>query len=121
MSTSTVQEASGSESQKQAIEKAKAAFAKLPDGDRLFQQCVNDQGTVLEVVEALHNHCAIHKRRKFTRILESFRRYTSWMNSISGSVNFAVQTSSGIACPLWAPIKFVLKVCFLLLELLEVW
>ncbi|PMD29123.1 TPR-like protein [Hyaloscypha variabilis F] len=110
MSTSTVQEVSGSESQKQAIDKAKAAFAKLPGGDRLFQQCVNDQGTVLEVVEALHKQCAIHKRKKFTRILESFRRYTSWMNSISGSVNVAIQPSLGIACPLWAPIKFVLKV-----------
>jgi hypothetical protein len=119
MSTSTVQEVSGSESQKQAIDKAKAAFAKLPGGDRLFQQCVNDQGTVLEVVEALHKQCAIHKRKKFTRILESFRRYTSWMNSISGSVNVAVQPSLGIACPLWAPIKFILKVYFLLLVLLK--
>jgi hypothetical protein len=110
MSTDTIQAVSGSVSQKQAIENAKAAFAKLPSGDSVFQQCINDQETVHEVLAALHKQYRVHKRKKFTRLLEAFHRYTSWMNSISGSINLAVQTSSSISCPLWAPIKFVLKV-----------
>jgi len=111
MSASTfVQAVQASASQKEAVDNAKAAFARLPGGEALFQQCIDSKEPVHEIVESLHRKCGVHKRKKFTKLLTGFQRYTSWMNSIAGSIDVAVQTSSGIACPVWAPIKFVLKV-----------
>lgn len=110
MSATRVQANPSSVSQKQAVDNAKAAFAKLPGGEALFQQCIDSNEPVHEIVESLYRKCGVHKRKKFTRVLTGFQRYTSWMNSIAGSIDVAVQASSGIACPVWAPIKFVLKV-----------
>jgi hypothetical protein len=110
MSATLVQAPQNSVSQKQAVDNAKAAFARLPGGEALFKQCIDSKEPVHEVLESLYKQCGVHKRKKFTKLLTGFQRYTSWMNSIAGSIDVAVQASSGIACPVWAPIKFVLKV-----------
>jgi hypothetical protein len=110
MSASLVQAVPDSVAQKQAVDNAKATFARLPGGEAIFQQCIDSKEPVHEIVESLYKKCGVHKRKKFTRLLTGFQRYTSWMNSIASSIDVAVQASSGIACPVWAPIKFILKV-----------
>ncbi|ORY10120.1 hypothetical protein BCR34DRAFT_355975 [Clohesyomyces aquaticus] len=97
-------------SAKEAVEDAKAAFAKLPHGSPLFQQCISDQITIDTVLETLKEKASMYRRRKCTNILERFYRYTSWMTNISRSIDVAVNASAGIACPVWAPIKFVLMI-----------
>ena len=96
--------------QKAAIDRAKAALARLPQEDISFQQCVVGQETVHNVLELLCKDSSVYRRKRSTRLLENFKRQTDWMMNISGAVDIAVQTSAGIACPVWAPIKFVLKV-----------
>ena len=101
---------SNSALQKEAIDRARAAFAKLPHDNTLFQQCIGEGETVHSVLESLCQKCSAYKRKTSTKLLERFYRCSAWMTNISDSVDIAVQTSAGIACPLWAPIKFVLKV-----------
>ena len=95
---------------KDAIDRARLAFAELPQGDALFQQCISDQETICSVLETLSQKAGVYKHKRSTRLLESFHGCTAWMKNISESIDVAVQTSWGIACPIWAPIKFVLKV-----------
>ncbi|CAI6340820.1 unnamed protein product [Periconia digitata] len=102
---------SNSRAQQEAVNRVKAAFAKLPQDDVIFRQCVADQESVSDVLGVLSKNSGIFKKKRSTRLLDNFRRYTIWMTNISSAVDTAVQVSSGIACPLWAPIKFVLKVC----------
>jgi hypothetical protein len=97
--------------QHNAMNRAKAAFARLPQENTTFQECIVSHETVHKVLENICADGRIYKRKRSTRLLESFERHTSWMMNISGAVDVAVQTSAGIACPMWAPIKFVLKVC----------
>ena len=42
--------------------------------------------------------------------MEMVQKYTAWLQNISDVVDVAVQTKAEIGCPLWAPIKLVLKV-----------
>jgi hypothetical protein len=74
MATTIIQAVSGSASQKLAIDNAKSAFARLPSGDSIFQQCINNKETVHEVVQSLQRQCGVHRRRKFTRLLSEFHR-----------------------------------------------
>lgn len=94
----------------EASDRAKKALARLPQDDTTFKQCLTSQETVHHVLEILLKKGGVYKRKKSTKILESFKRQTAWMMNISGAVDVAVQSFSGIACPIWAPIKFVLKV-----------
>ncbi|KAL9102265.1 MAG: hypothetical protein Q9163_002575, partial [Psora crenata] len=104
------QEPQQSELQKQAIENAKTAYSRLPHGDAVFQQCVEGKETLADVLTAVEQRCQSHRNKKSTRFLDKLEKYTSWLHNISGVVDVAVQTQAGIACPLWAPIKLVLKV-----------
>jgi len=97
--------------QKAAIDRAKAALARLPQEDASFQECIVNQETIHNVLELLCKDSGLYKRKRSTRLLNSFKHHTEWMMNISSAVDIAVQTSAGIACPVWAPIKFVLKVC----------
>jgi hypothetical protein len=110
MSMNLASATSGSNCQKEAIDNARASYAKLPRGNALFDQCISNHETVHDVLYSLCQQSGAHKRKKSTKVLERFQNCASWMMSISRSIDVAVQTSSGIACPLWAPIKFVLKV-----------
>jgi hypothetical protein len=96
--------------QKEAVNRAKAAFAKFPHENDEFQKCVNDQISIDVVLATLREKAASHKRKRSTKVLEGFHNYTSWMMNISKSIDIAVNTSAGIACPVWAPLKFVLMV-----------
>jgi hypothetical protein len=96
--------------QREASARAKAVFSKLPHDNDLFQQCMGNQVTIDTVLATLRSKAAAHKRKKTTSCLDSFHRYTSWMLNISGPIDVAVNASSGIACPVWASLKFVLMV-----------
>lgn len=89
------------------MEKAKVAFSRLPNGDHLFQQCINSP---LSIVEAVEKTQQSQKERKSTKILEGLQKHTSWLQNLSSVVDVAVQTQAGVACPIWAPLKFVLLV-----------
>ncbi|KAF8246217.1 hypothetical protein K440DRAFT_553948 [Wilcoxina mikolae CBS 423.85] len=93
--------------QEQAIANARSAVSRLPPD---FQACINQAQTIPEVVEATAQKYHIFKRKRLTRILEKFHQYTLWLQSISAAVDIVVQINTGIGCPLWAPIKFVLIV-----------
>lgn len=97
--------------QQEAIARAKAAFHKLPHNDELLQQCIANEVSLETVVKRLRDQSVAHERKRSTKLLERFHHYTSWMMNMSRSIDVAVNASAGIACPVWAPIKFVLMVC----------
>ena len=52
----------------------------------------------------------LHKKKRFTKLLDGFQKHTLWLQNMGSVVDVVVQTQAGIGCPVWAPIKFVLKV-----------
>ncbi|KAF2114076.1 hypothetical protein BDV96DRAFT_647562 [Lophiotrema nucula] len=92
------------------VDRARAAFQSLPRDNILFQQCLTDQITLESVFAHLQKKSFSHKRKLSTRTLDRFQRCTGWMLNISRSIDVAVNASAGIACPVWAPIKFVLMI-----------
>ena len=100
----------GSALQRQAIQEAQTACSLLPKGHVIFQQCVKEQETLVEVVSAVTQKCHSFKKNRFAKLLGTFQKYTIWLQNISSVVDVIVQTQAGIGCPLWAPIKFILKV-----------
>jgi hypothetical protein len=95
--------------QVQAIGKARAAFSQLPNGDVIFQQCINGQESITDILATVARRHGSYRSRKCTQLLEAFQRHTTWLQNISEVVDVVVQTQSGIGCPLWAPVKFVLQ------------
>lgn len=95
---------------RQAIQRAAAAFAQLRDGSQLFRECVADTNTIEELIKSIEiNHQ--HRRKKASsRLLATFHRHTAGLRTLSGAINVAVQTQAEFACPLCAPIKFFLVV-----------
>ena len=63
-----------------------------------------------DILSAIEQKCQSYKKRKSTKFLEKVQKHTAWLQNISEAVDIAVQTQAGIGCPLWAPIKLVLKV-----------
>ncbi len=53
---------------------------------------------------------AISEEQESIRFLSKLEKYTTWLQNMSAVVDVAVQTQAGFGCPLWAPIKFILKV-----------
>ena len=96
--------------QKLAIEDARTAFSRLPHSNAVFRQCLEGKETLAEVLTTVEQRCQTFKRKKSTRFLEKLQKHTTWLQNISSVVDVAVQTQAGIGCPVWAPIKFVLKV-----------
>ncbi|KAL0258646.1 hypothetical protein SLS55_006143 [Diplodia seriata] len=92
---------------KQAVERAKDAFARLPNGDQIFQRCINSPFSIVEAVGEIQ---ASQKRRKSVKVFEGLQKYTAWLQNLSPVVEVAVQTQAGVTCPVWAPLKFVLLV-----------
>ncbi|KAF2736018.1 hypothetical protein EJ04DRAFT_575651 [Polyplosphaeria fusca] len=92
----------------EAVDRANAIFARLPHANILFQRCIRDEITIADVAEKLQRTGSRHKRKRSTQLLDRFRDCTAWMLNISRSIDVAVQASSGIACPVWAPVKLVL-------------
>jgi hypothetical protein len=97
--------------QEEAVARAKAAFHKLPLNDELLQQCIANKVSIETVLKRLRDQSAAHQRKKSTKLLEKFHNHTSWMMNMSRSIDVAVNASAGIACPVWASVKFVLMVC----------
>ena len=96
--------------QKQAIEEAKSIYSRLPHGNSLLRQSLEGKETLAEVLKVVEQKCQAHKRKKSTKYLAKLQKHTTWLQNISGVVDVAVQSQAGIGCPLWAPVKFVLKV-----------
>ena len=96
--------------QRQAIENARSAFARLPNGDEAFRRCVSQEDTVAEIVKKITQSYQSHRDKRSVRLLQRLQQHTLWLQNFSGVVDVAVQTHAGIGCPLWAPVKFVLQV-----------
>jgi len=96
--------------QLQAIERARESFARLPKDHAIFIQCLQGNETISDVLTAVSRRHQSYSRKKSSRALQNFQQYTTWLRSMSDAVDIVVQTQAGIGCPLWAPIKFVLKV-----------
>ncbi|KAF4537500.1 Tetratricopeptide-like helical protein [Lasiodiplodia theobromae] len=90
-----------------AIEAAKESFSRLPDGDEIFQKCKTGQLSILDVVKAAQGS---FRNKKSTERLESLEKHVAWLQGLSSVIDAAVQTKADLMCPVWAPIKFVLKV-----------
>jgi hypothetical protein len=103
---------SGASLQQQAIANAQSAFARLPRDAEAFRACVNQAQTITDVVQSIERRYHFYKRKRITRLLDKFHKHTLWLENISSAVDVVVQVNAGIACPLWAPIKFVLQVWY---------
>lgn len=93
-----------------AIKRARAALSDLTLRDSLFRKCQADEITLDNVLETLRQKSKSHKRKKLTRCLDTLHGCTAWMLNIASSIDVVVNASAGIACPAWAPIKFLLLV-----------
>ena len=95
---------------KQAVDKARAVYSLLPNGDAIFQQCITQDESISDVLKsATHSHRS-YKEKRSTKILDAFQKHTLFLQNMSDVIDVVVQTEAGIGCPLWAPIKFILKV-----------
>ena len=92
-----------------AAQSCQLAFSRFPQGDALFQQCLNSADPVADIVQSLSRQSLSHRNKKSERLLHHFQRYTQWLQNFSGVVDVLVQTQAGIGCPVWAPLKFVLQ------------
>jgi hypothetical protein len=95
--------------QQQAIEKARSSFAKLPNQDAVFQQCVGSRDGVNGLVEALKARYD-SKSKTQRSLLKKFHQYSAFLRNFSGVIEVAIQVHAGIACPVWALLKFILEV-----------
>lgn len=95
---------------REAVDRAKVAVSKLPHNNDLFQQCVGDACSVDTVLATLREKATAHRRKRSTKALEGFYNYTSWLMNMARSMDVAVNSSAGIACPVWASVKFILIV-----------
>jgi hydroxylamine reductase (hybrid-cluster protein) len=71
---------------------------------------VNGKETLSQAVESAKKRCSSRKLSKSEKIVVGFAKYTQWMENMSGVIDVVVQTQAGIGCPVWAPLKLVLKV-----------
>jgi hypothetical protein len=86
----------------------------MPNDNALFQQCINQAESIPDVIKSVISASSSYKKRKSTRLLQKFEQHTQFLQNASDIVDIVVQTQAGIGCPLWAPIKFVLKVWYYL-------
>ncbi|KAH6698319.1 hypothetical protein BKA61DRAFT_622021 [Leptodontidium sp. MPI-SDFR-AT-0119] len=107
--SNTVSETGTNPLQQQAIQAAKAAFSSLSDGNVIFQQYLESTEPISTVVQGLLAKHGSQRDKRCARILENFQKYTLWLQNMAPAIDVAVNTSSGIACPVWAPIKYILK------------
>ncbi|KAM0805845.1 hypothetical protein BDR22DRAFT_188133 [Usnea florida] len=96
--------------QQQAIDEAKLAYSRLPHDHAIFRQCVEGKQTLAEVLGVVEQRRQSHKKKRSNNLISRLQKYTTWLQNMSAVVDVAVQTQAGFACPLWAPIKFVLQV-----------
>ncbi|KAF2877267.1 hypothetical protein BDV95DRAFT_141985 [Massariosphaeria phaeospora] len=92
---------------KEAVQNAKNAFSRLPNGDQTFQQCISSPVSIVDAIEKAQE---LQKEKKSTKILEGLQKHTAWLQNLSSVVDVVVQTEAGIGCPMWAPLKFLLQV-----------
>ena len=86
-----------------AADNAKVAFSKLPS--EVSRDCANGD-TITELTKAVSLKCGSLKKRK---LVKRFKQSSAWLVNFSNVVDVIVQTQAGIACPIWAPLKFVLQ------------
>jgi hypothetical protein len=96
--------------QQQAVQAAKAAFSSLNDDNVIFQQCLQSTEPISTIIQGLLAKHGSHTDKRSTRLLENFQKHTLWLQNMSPAIDVAVNASSGIACPVWAPIKYILSV-----------
>ena len=94
--------------QQVAVERARSAFASLKGTDNLFSQVQDQNNAISDILGALQRKYESHGRKR-RAILETFERYTQWLQNFSGIIDVVVQTQAGIGCPIWAPLKLVLQ------------
>ena len=110
MSTSST-EAESQSLQQKAVERVRSALGNLKDEDALFTQAQNQPDAVSEILKTLkQKYDGQHSKRRTNTIVRKFEQYTQWLQNFSEIVDTLAQTQAGIACPIWAPIKFVLQV-----------
>lgn len=95
---------------RQAIDRAAAAFAQLRGGSQLFQECVADTDTIEKLIQSIKDGERRSRKKASSRLLAIFQRHTAGLRNLSSAIDVAVQTQAEITCPVWAPIKFFLMV-----------
>jgi hypothetical protein len=73
------------------------------------------KSTFLEVLQSAAERQKRFKKKRLNKIIEGLNRYTLWLQNMSSSIDVAVNVSAGIACPVWAPVKFILVVSNIIL------
>lgn len=94
----------------QAIDRARNGFSLLPRDEKVFRECIDSSQSLVDVVRSAVSAHQEYKNRRSTRILEGFQKHSLWLQNMSSAVDIAVQVQAGIACPIWAPLKFLLQV-----------
>jgi hypothetical protein len=72
------------------------------------RQAIMAPATVDECLQILITNSS--RKRTFTRILESFRSIIDTLKRFEGSIDVLTQISTGIASPIWGPLRAAMTV-----------
>ncbi|KAK5993028.1 Vegetative incompatibility HET-E-1-like protein [Cladobotryum mycophilum] len=96
--------------EQEAIGRARSEFAKWNDSNKSFQNFLKQGSNISDLVQYVQNNYNQEKKKASFRLLEQVQPQLDLLQAFSTMVDATVYAQSGIACPMWAPITFVLKI-----------
>lgn len=95
--------------QHQVVLNAKAAISSLDDGSHIFRECLESTEPLPILVQSLLKTGSKYADSRSTRILGRFQKHSLWLQNMAPAIDVVVNVQAGIAAPIWAPIRYVLK------------
>jgi hypothetical protein len=96
--------------QHQAVQNAKNALLAQTNGSLLFQQCLESHEPIPSLVQTLIASHEQHAVKRTTRLIVKFQTHTIWLQNMAIAIDVAANASPGFICPVWAPLRYILKV-----------
>jgi hypothetical protein len=96
--------------QLQAVQNAKNALLAQTNGSLLFQQCLESHEPIPSLVQTLIASHEQHAVKKSIRLIVKFQTHTIWLQNMAVAIDVAANASPGFICPVWAPLRYILKV-----------
>jgi hypothetical protein len=92
------------------VQKAKDALLAQTNGSLIFQQCLESNEPIPSLVQTLIKSHEQHAAKRSTRLIDKFQTHTLWLQNMAVAIDVAANVSPGLICPVWAPLRYILKV-----------
>jgi hypothetical protein len=96
--------------QLQSVQKAKDALLAQTNGSLIFQQCLESDEPIPSLVQTLIKSHEQHAAKTSTRLIGKFQTHTLWLQNMAVAIDVAANACPGFICPVWAPLRYILKV-----------